>query len=180
MIELPLTQEAIEYGRDVKLQQDADALGDQFKVPGADKRWTGHAVEHVLDQHLTELGIPHAWNGGLDDKPDFELGGLGLACKANTGPGPYGFFQFVIPKKQITRLSDVALFSIVSPAERVVWVMGTIHSSRFRERAELRRKGEPGFVPGRELYADCWSITASSLDEPEAFFKMMEVASHAA
>ncbi len=179
MIELKLPPAAEHYAKNLKREQDRAGLGDQFRVPGADKRWTGHAVEYTLDKYFTELGLPHVWNGGLDDKPDFEINRLGVASKANSGPQASEDFTFVIPKNQIGRLADVALFSIISPRAGKVWIMGTMHSHNFRDFAELRRKGEEGFIPGRPLYADCWGIRASSLGDPETFFKMLEVSNAA-
>ena len=179
MIELELTAEAEEYGREVKREHDEAGTPDIFRMPGRDKRWTGFAVEHVLDAYFTERGINHVWNGGMDKKPDFEFGSLGVASKANSGPGPNPNFTFIIPKTQGDKLANVALFSILSVGERKVWVAGTIHSTNFRRAATLMRAGQEGFVPGRPLVSDCWLLPAFALGEPELFFNMLEVASAA-
>jgi hypothetical protein len=176
VIELELTAEAEEFGREYKRKQDEAGIGDRFHYAGRDKRWTGFAVEHALDEYLTQRGLPHVWNGGLDKKPDFEFGGgLGIASKANSGPGPDPGFRFVIPKDQASRLATVALFSIISVKERKIWVAGQIHSAHFKRVAELRRKGEEGFVPGRPLVNDCWVVRLRDLKDPEEFFKLLEV-----
>jgi hypothetical protein len=176
MIELELTRAAEAFGRDVKRQQDEAGTSDGFQAPGLDKRWTGFAVEHVIDAYLTSRGIDHVWNGGMDRKPDFEVGPLGIASKANAGPGEPGQdYAFVIPKDQIGRLAHVALFSVFNVRDRKVWIAGAVHASTFRGSAELKRKGEEGFVPGRPLVADCWMIRQGALLDAEWFLKMLEV-----
>src|SRR5688572_23733458 len=110
MIELALTHDAEQYGRQKKKRRDDDGLVDAFERVGKDKRWTGLAAEYVLHQYLKDQGIPHRWHDDATGKePDFELGNgeaLGVALKANNGPGPVEDFTFLVPIKHPKQLSD--------------------------------------------------------------------------
>jgi hypothetical protein len=179
MIELPLTQDAEDYGRRVKKRYDAQRVKDAFCKVGPDKRWTGHAVEYELRQWMVREGIPHHWNGGLDSKPDFIIGGsdgMKVAVKSNSGDGPRDDFTFVVQECDLKKLGDGVLFCVVQLRERKIWIAGYMDANRFRRESEKRRRGDEGFLPGRPIEYDCRTIRADALEQAETFFALLEVA----
>lgn len=177
MIELPLTHEAEQYGRRKKQRRDDDGMTDAFGRIGKDKRWTGLAVEYVLHQYLKEQGIPHRWHDdAIGDEPDFELGNgdsIGVALKANNGPGPVEDFTFLVPIKHPKQLQEGVLLAIVNTPQSKVWIAGYITAHRFQQVAERKRKGDPSFIPGRPLQASCWTVRADQLEPAETFFALL-------
>lgn len=179
MIELALTDEAEAYGKRVKREYDRRGVTDTFRRSGADRRWTGHAVEFAVAEWLASQGIPHVWNGGLDNKPDFVLGGEGgirVASKANSGNGPREDFIFTVPEHHIYKLGDGALFSIIQLRYRTIWIAGYIGARDFRLHAERHRAGDDGFIAGRPFEHDCRTISADALQPAELFFDLLRVA----
>lgn len=179
MIELPLTDEAEAYGKRVKREHDRSGVTDTFKRKGLDTRWTGHAVEFALAEWLASEGVPHIWNGGLDNKPDFVLGGergIRVASKANSGDAPRADFIFTVPEHHVHKLADGALFSIVQIRFRTIYVAGYIGARDFKRHAERHKAGEEGFLPGRPFENDCRTIRADALQPAELFFDLLKVA----
>jgi hypothetical protein len=175
VIELPLVDEAIAYGKRIKRENDARGIVGHFEH--TNKRWIGFAAEYLIAGWLREHEIPHVWNGGVDDKPDFVIAEqIGVACKANVGDGPRDDFVFVIPEQQINRLADGVLFNIVALRERKLWIAGYITSWQFRRFAEKHKKGDPGFIEGRPIVNHCRTISASELAPAELFFDLIEKA----
>lgn len=180
MIELPLTDEGKAYGQRVKREYDRAGVRDKFKTLGhADRRWIGHAVEFELNRWLTEQGVEHVWNGGLDTKPDFVLGGtdgIKVALKANSGTMADANFTFVVPEHQVFKLQDGVLFAIVATQTRQIFIAGYLASHKFRQLAEKRKKGDKGFVAGKPFVYDCRTLSASALEPAERFFDLLRVA----
>lgn len=179
MIELLLTDEAEAYGKRVKRDYDRRGITDTFHRSGADRRWTGHAVEFALAEWLLSEGLPHIWNGGLDNKPDFVLGGEGgirVASKANSGDAPREDFSFVVPESHVYKLGDGALFSIVQIRYRTIHIAGYMTARDFRRYAEKHKKGDEGFIAGRPFEYDCRTIRADALQPAETFFDLLRVA----
>ena len=176
MIELPLTDEGRAYGERVKRNYDRSGVKDAFRLRGVDKRWTGHAVEFELDRWLRGEEIPHVWNGGLDDLPDFEFGDVRVACKSNVGDSAREDFVFTVPERHARKLGDGVLFSIVLLREKRVWIAGYISAREFRRESQKHRKGDPGFVPGRPFESECRTISAAALQPADLFFGLLRVA----
>lgn len=180
MIELPLTDEGRAYGKRVKRDYDRAGVSDKFKREGTDRRWIGHAVEFEVDRWLTRQGIEHVWNGGLDNLPDFVLGGEGgikVALKTNNcGQEISDDFQFVVPEDHVYKLGDGALFVIAQTHRLKLYIAGYLSASKFRTLAEKRRKGGEGFMQGRPNTYDCRSVALSSLTPAETFFDLLRVA----
>lgn len=176
MIELMLTPEAEAYGHRVRKRHTKAGARDRFARSGADIRWTGHAVEFALAEYLLEQEIPHVWNGGLDNKPDFVLGGergIRVASKSNSGDGPREDFVFTVPEEHVYKLGDGALFSIVQRKHRSIWIAGYISARDFRRYAEKHNAGNEGFIPGRPFLHDCRTIRADALQPAEMFFELL-------
>lgn len=177
MIELPLSDEAEQFGRHVKANYDQAGVKDHWqRRPGYDKRWTGYAVEFALDEWLSEEGIPHVWNGGLDNKPDFVVGpdpGLAMAVKSNSGDRPRDDFVFAVAEHHVHKLASGALFCLVAVRAKKIWVAGYIEAKMFRQIAERRKKGDEGFLRGRPIEYDCRLITAGQLEPAERIFEML-------
>lgn len=176
MIEIPLTKEAERYGRDLRRHYDSTQIRDDFRPPGADRRWVGYAVEHSIAHWLREQGYDFQWNGGMDDLPDYVFGdeqGLDVALKSNSGDGPRDDFEFIVNEPHVNRLGDGVIFSIVNVRDRKIWLAGYIAASDFRRQARRRRRGDPGFVPGKRLQYACRTIKAHDLQPAETFFALM-------
>lgn len=179
MIELTLTPEAENYGKRVKRDYDKRGIRETFSRNGADIRWTGHAVEFALAEFFAQEGLPYVWNGGLDNKPDFVLGGesgIKIASKANSGDAPRGDFLFTVPEQHVHKLADGVLFSILQIKHRTIWIAGYVGAQHFRRHAEKRKKGDEGFIPGRPFENDCRTIRADALQPAETFFDLLKVA----
>lgn len=175
MIELPLTAEAVDYGKRVKTRYDREGARDAWRKEGPDKRWAGHAVEYELNQWLPTTGIPYQWNydGLHQDRADFELNGLGVAVKANQGDAPREDFTFVVSEHHVKRLNDGVLFCITQLRERKIWVAGYIDANKFRSIAERHRKGDEGFVSGRPFSYACRTISANALTPADQFLELI-------
>lgn len=181
MIELPLTPEGILYGK--RMRREFHHAREYFPSDTVDRRWVGHAAEFELDRWLTERGIEHTWNGGLDDLPDFVIGdeqnGIRLALKTNNYGGkdePTSLFQFAIPEPQTRKLHDGVLLVIAQTQRNRLLIAGYIDADHFRRFAQKHKQGEEGFVDGRPVKFDCRSIPANMLVAAEVFFGCLEVA----
>lgn len=179
MIPLPLSRDAEEYGRRLKRRYDQKGVRDAFKSNGADKRWTGHAVEYELHQWFEREQIPHHWyDDGAVSKvsEDFALGDppeLKLAVKANSGDAPRGDFVFIVQEHHARKLGHGVLFCIVQVRSRRIWVAGYMDAEKFRGRADRFRKGE--IIPhlGRPAEYGCRTIRADALEPAHRFIQMI-------
>lgn len=168
MITLALTHDDFEYAKAER--EKRDHLNDYFERPGRDIRWTGLAVERVIDRWLSEVGIEHVWNGGVDRLPDFDVGGVGVAVKNNNGKWRYDF-DFMVPNQVTNRLDDQILFTVLDLEAALVHLAGLTTNEQFRLISRFARKGEPG--PVRELFNDCRIVRADQLLDPLLWARMM-------
>jgi hypothetical protein len=178
LIELPLTAEAEKWAKSEKARRDKSGLTDMFRKAGRDQRWTGLAAEYVLAEFLRAEGIPFKWNGGVDAKADFEIGGEGgldVALKINNGPTPREDFEFIVSVQRLSQLADGALLGIVSVPQSKVWIVGYVSREVFARRATKHRKGDPGPYQDRPLAHPCYTIRADNLQPADLFFGLMEV-----
>lgn len=146
--------------------------GDLFD-PTTDHRWSGFLFEAVVSSWLRSESIPHVWNGGLDNLPDFEIAGIGVGAKSRawsltSADRP----SFLWPVAQA--LPPAVIFGTFNPDDLGVTIYGVI-SGRAVSRSELLRAGVDEIAPGHLAKVDNYRVAAERLRSPLAWLQDLYV-----
>lgn len=151
----------------------ADAVGAN-RLFESDLRWVGFLGEIGFSRWLTDELIPHEWNGGVDNLPDFSVGAqerptsnaVGLKTRYSKVATRADFYA-VVPAQHFARQQETEWFfaNYEVGSNRLV-LLGGVDAERFREYARYVDTGEP-IGPTTKAKNPVWQLDVSVLDPPE-------------
>lgn len=162
---ISLTQESIRHG-EIKLAEGDKHKNaqDLFRHPN---RVCGPTGEHAIDLLLTEMGVPHVLDGGVNSNPDLLFGETRVAVKTRGMRLPVTADDwFFCPEQQIhhsTKRHDWFLFLGMSLSRGGWMPVGAIHPLTFLEFAVPFRAGDSNHWSRYPTVNDCRAVQAESL-----------------
>ena len=137
--------------------------GDIIPHASRDRRWQGWLGEQMFARFLEENDIPHVFNGGVDDLPDFVIYGQNVSMKTCHGLMYSDFFVFASARQKHHDI-DWFFFSGYNSKENILNLIGALPKDEFYAKAQSQRRGTTyATTHNRIMPSDTFKLPAREL-----------------
>lgn len=143
-----------------------------FEQEEGNDRWVGDLAEAAFAHWLRAWGVPFAHNGGVDQRPDFIVAGMGVGMKCRTVTTTMHTHYVVnVPDEHMRREVGERTFFFAAYEERPnrLLLLGCMSRERFRAEATRVAAGSEMHAGLGKVANACWNIAAGELAPPASF-----------
>jgi hypothetical protein len=169
-------EETIARAKALRAERDAQGVPSIF-LEQNDHRWVGDLAELGFQSWLMENDLEHIRHGGVDQLPDFVVGGFGVGLKCRTSTYSMRPDYIVnVPTAHLHRSAETLLFFAayeVVPNRLVL--LGVIGRPRFDAESFDSSKGAALHRGRPAAAAPCRNVHVHALAPPDQFLRRLRL-----